>query len=347
MGAISDFTSVPPSTKAVLLFWAPWHEDSAPGGSLDAVLEALLESTPSTVVTFGRVHVEQATALTKQFHVKVVPTFVLINEHGQIVETVEGDNVAVLTQAVQRLVHSATTAGDAPTTGAPRPPTTATALLSPEQELSQRLDRLIRSNDVMLFMKGRPDTPRCGFSRQTVEILQQERIPFGAFDVLDDETVRQGLKTHSNWPTYPQLYVNGELIGGLDILKELQEQGSLRDQFGLVADQEKTARPSAHQSLDERLKQLVNQQPIMLFIKGLPSAPQCGFSRQIVEILEEENVAYGSFNILEDEDVRQGLKKYSNWPTYPQLYVKGELVGGLDIVKEMKDDGSLKEALHV
>ena len=83
----------------------------------------------------------------------------------------------------------------------------------------------------------------------------------------------------------------------------------------------------------------------MLFMKGLPSAPQCGFSRQIVEILDNTSVPYDSFNIFEDEEVRQGLKDYSDWPTYPQLYVKGELIGGLDIVRELLDAGELDETL--
>lgn len=71
----------------------------------------------------------------------------------------------------------------------------------------------------MVFMKGSPDTPRCGFSRTLVSIFKDVNCQFGHFDILQDEDVRQGLKTFSNWPTYPQVYVNGKLIGGLDIIK--------------------------------------------------------------------------------------------------------------------------------
>lgn len=88
------------------------------------------------------------------------------------------------------------------------------------------------------------------------------------------------------------------------------------------------------QDLQTRLKQLTTAAPVMLFIKGTPSAPQCGFSRQLVSILRENSVRYGFFNILADEEVRQGLKEYADWPTFPQLWMGGELVGGLDIVKE-------------
>jgi Grx4 family monothiol glutaredoxin len=81
-------------------------------------------------------------------------------------------------------------------------------------------------------------------------------------------------------------------------------------------------------------------------MKGLPSAPQCGFSRSIIQILDDSGVPYDAFNILEDDEVRQGLKEFSNWPTFPQLYVKGELVGGLDICKELVEEGELADILN-
>jgi hypothetical protein len=87
------------------------------------------------------------------------------------------------------------------------------------------------------------------------------------------------------------------------------------------------------QPLNERLKQLINQAKVMVFMKGSRIAPRCQFSRQLIQILNEINVDFETFDILEDEQVRQGLKVYSNWPTYPQLYVNGNLIGGLDIIK--------------
>jgi Grx4 family monothiol glutaredoxin len=84
--------------------------------------------------------------------------------------------------------------------------------------------------------------------------------------------------------------------------------------------------------LHQRLSELVKAAPVMLFMKGTPSAPQCGFSRQTVAILREKGIRYGFFNILADDDVRQGLKEFGEWPTFPQLWADGELLGGLDIV---------------
>ena len=86
------------------------------------------------------------------------------------------------------------------------------------------------------------------------------------------------------------------------------------------------------EALNARLAELVKAAPVMLFMKGTPSTPQCGFSRQLVGMLRELGVRYGFFNILADEEVRQGLKVWADWPTFPQLWVGGELVGGLDIV---------------
>jgi Grx4 family monothiol glutaredoxin len=144
-------------------------------------------------------------------------------------------------------------------------------------------------------------------------------------------------------------YVKGELMGGLDILKETAAEGSLKDDWE-IADLLETAATSSKlapkESLEDRLGKLVNRHTIMLFMKGLPSNPQCGFSRQIVEILDETGVSYDAFNIFEDDEVRQGLKEFSDWPTYPQLYHKGELLGGLDIVRELKESGELEEMLE-
>jgi Grx4 family monothiol glutaredoxin len=84
---------------------------------------------------------------------------------------------------------------------------------------------------------------------------------------------------------------------------------------------------------------------VVLFMKGDRDEPRCGFSRKVVEALNDTGVEYSTFDILQDEEVRQGLKTFSNWPTYPQLYAGGELLGGCDIVLEMAAGGELKAAL--
>ncbi|XP_059659187.1 monothiol glutaredoxin-S17 [Cornus florida] len=204
--------------------------------------------------------------------------------------------------------------------------------------LTSRLESLINSGPVMLFMKGKPDEPKCGFSRKVVDILHQEKVDFESFDILSDEEVRQALKVFSNWSSYPQLYIKGELIGGSDIVLEMQKSGELTKiltERGITQEM----------SLEDRLKKLISSSSVMLFMKGIPDAPRCGFSSKVVNALREEGVKFGSFDILTDEEVRLGLKTLSNWPTFPQLYYKGELIGGCDIVMELRDNGELKSTL--
>jgi len=95
-----------------------------------------------------------------------------------------------------------------------------------------------------------------------------------------------------------------------------------------------------------RIEEQLNSHEILLYMKGTPDFPQCGFSGQAVAALNSIGKPYAFVNIFEDEEIRQGLKEYSKWPTFPQLYVKGELVGGSDIVIEMYNSGELKELLE-
>jgi monothiol glutaredoxin len=97
--------------------------------------------------------------------------------------------------------------------------------------------------------------------------------------------------------------------------------------------------------VNERIRETLESHPILLFMKGNPDFPQCGFSAQTVAALRACDAEFASFNIFEDPEIREGLKAYSNWPTYPQLYVKGELIGGCDIVVEMYHSGELKKLL--
>jgi monothiol glutaredoxin len=98
-------------------------------------------------------------------------------------------------------------------------------------------------------------------------------------------------------------------------------------------------------AIDDRIRQQIQGDDVVLYMKGTPVFPMCGFSAQVVQILSQAGVPFQSYNILDDMELRQGLKQFSNWPTFPQLYVKGELVGGCDIVREMAEAGELQQLL--
>ncbi len=96
----------------------------------------------------------------------------------------------------------------------------------------------------------------------------------------------------------------------------------------------------------DAIKSAIDANDVILFMKGTPVIPQCGFSATVVRVLDHLGVPYASVNVLDDAEIREGIKSYSNWPTIPQLYVKGEFVGGCDIVREMFETGELKPYLE-
>ena len=98
-------------------------------------------------------------------------------------------------------------------------------------EINEKIDSLIKDNEVCLFMKGTPDAPQCGFSMAVTNVLKHLNVNFKGINVLEDEKIRQGIKDFSDWPTIPQLYVKAEFVGGCDIVKEMFESGELQTAF--------------------------------------------------------------------------------------------------------------------
>ncbi len=96
------------------------------------------------------------------------------------------------------------------------------------KEIHKKIEEIIKKNKVVLFMKGTPEMPQCGFSMTVCNILKQLKINFFSVNVLSDELIRQGIKEYSNWPTIPQLYISGNFVGGCDIVKEMNENGDLK-----------------------------------------------------------------------------------------------------------------------
>ena len=97
---------------------------------------------------------------------------------------------------------------------------------------------------------------------------------------------------------------------------------------------------------NEKIKNIINENDVCLFMKGTPDAPQCGFSMAVSNMLKILKVEYKGINVLESQSLREGIKEFSDWPTIPQVYIKGEFVGGCDIVKEMYENGELKNILE-
>jgi monothiol glutaredoxin len=97
--------------------------------------------------------------------------------------------------------------------------------------------------------------------------------------------------------------------------------------------------------IQQKIKEQIQAHPVIVYMKGTKDQPQCGFSSRVVQILKKHGINFHTVDILQDDQIRQGIKDFSNWPTLPQLYVKGEFIGGCDIVTEMDEAGELKDVL--
>ncbi|KAL9592741.1 MAG: hypothetical protein Q9219_007723 [cf. Caloplaca sp. 3 TL-2023] len=240
-------------TVVVIFFHTSW---AAPCAQVSLILSTLAASyppqTPPTV-SFFRLDAEAIPEISESYEVTAVP-FLVVQQHGKVLERVSGSDASKVRDAVERHAGKGGNTGKAGLppaleverraeeehplqsngvrhgdTGlskyAPTPddPTTAPEMSSTreeKEELKSRLQELVKAAPVMLFMKGTPSAPQCGFSRAIVGILREKGVRYGFFNILADEDVRSGMKTFSDWPTFPQLYAGGEFVGGLDIVKE-------------------------------------------------------------------------------------------------------------------------------
>lgn len=212
-----------PSTLLVVSFHAPW---AAPCAQMATVLSTLaaeypVAETPST--QWFSINAEELSDISETYDVTAVPFLVLLRG-GQVLETVSGSNAVKVRNAIELHAGKSTEpAGGANGTAAPAAAVVAAAEPEADPEtkkadLFKRLEDLVKAAPVMLFMKGTPSSPQCGFSRQLVGILRENSVKYGFFNILADDEVRQGLKEYAEWPTYPQLWMDGELVGGLDIV---------------------------------------------------------------------------------------------------------------------------------
>lgn len=215
---------------SVINFWAPWAE---PCKQMNEVVKELSKKYQQTL--FLQVEAEEQADIAESFDIEAVPTFIILRGH-LLLDRVAGADAAALTKSVEKHTAGPSYNPQSRTDKAPAPaPTTVPSSLQdgdskkPETEaqLNERLRGLMNQSKVVVFIKGSPQEPRCGFSRKIVGLLKDKGVEYKHFDILTDESVRQGLKKLNDWPTFPQLIINGELVGGLDIVQEMVENGEL------------------------------------------------------------------------------------------------------------------------
>lgn len=193
---------------SVVLFSADWAEQCKQ--ILDVFTDLSKKPEYAAAIQFLNVPAEELSEVSLKHQIEAVPT-VLFIRGGTALDRIDGVDIASLSIKCKSFVEKNTSGGGGDS----------------QTSLNDRLKALINRAKVMIFMKGDRNAPRCGFSKQLIAIINETKIEYDTFDILSDEEVRQGLKTYSDWPTYPQVYVNGELIGGLDIIKELVANNEL------------------------------------------------------------------------------------------------------------------------
>lgn len=236
-------SSLPPAALLIISFYAPW---AAPCAQMATVLETLATNYPATTpptTSWISLNAEDLPDISEEYNVTAVPFLVLLR-NGTVLETVSGSDASKVRAAIERHtsarpdlskpaevpvdVHTHekpahSLSGYAPSKGDANVTSKNVPESNSKEELTKRLELLVRAAPVMLFMKGTPKAPQCGFSRQLVALLRERSIRYGFFNILADDEVRQGLKEFADWPTFPQLWVDGELAGGLDIVREEME----------------------------------------------------------------------------------------------------------------------------
>jgi len=232
--------SLPPTTLQIINFHAPW---AAPCAQMTIVLKTLASSYPVTKplsTSWISINAEEIADVSESFNVTAVP-FLVLTRNNQVLETVSGSDASKVRSAIEKHANSSgagvsndvstdTNGGSSTKNSSSYAPTTKDPTTAPQhsggevkqdkEDLHKRLTSLVKAAPVMLFMKGTPSAPQCGFSRQLVALLRENSVKYGFFNILADDEVRQGLKEFADWPTFPQLWVDGELVGGLDIVKE-------------------------------------------------------------------------------------------------------------------------------
>jgi Grx4 family monothiol glutaredoxin len=252
-GDFADHTSaLPADCLAIIYFHAPWAEPCKQMGTILSTLASTYPATNPPRTAFFSLDAEEVSEVSENYDVTQVP-LVVLQKNGQVVDSITGTDASKVRNAVE--AHAGRPAADdaskasslPPAQKVTRPPPSETGPSAAQangdvdtaaaaqnsageaqngaskEDLHSRLGELVKAAPVMLFMKGTPSSPQCGFSRQTVALLREKGVRYGFFNILADDEVRQGLKEFSEWPTFPQVYVGGELVGGLDIVSWRRE----------------------------------------------------------------------------------------------------------------------------
>lgn len=310
--------------RSIVNFHAPW---AGPCAQMNVVFAELHQQYSK--VRFSTAAAEAVPEVTARYGISTVPTFLMFGL-GRLVRRQDGADALKLCGHIEWL------------SGASR------------QELEDgACEMYARKGEVTVVMKGNAERPRCAFSKQMVEVLRKAGVVFESVDVLEEGFLREEMKRWAGWRTYPMLFARGKFVGGVEVVRELAEEKRLTEALeGAVVEMGRTGRTwggevvvDDGERVRRRMEVLTKGAQVMVFMKGVKEAPRCKYSKKVVALLKEQGVEFESVDVLADDEVRQGMKVFSEWPTFPQVYGGGNFVGGVDVVEELAASGDLKREL--
>lgn len=188
-----------------------------------------------------------------------------------------------------------------------------------KNEQFAKIKAILDSFPVICFIKGTPQDPYCKFSRKFIEIINKCQIRYKAIDIFKDEKLRCYLRLYANWKTFPQLYINGKIIGGVDKLRELVDKGEF---IGMVPNEVKI------DSIVEKVKQIVNKKPMVIFVEG-------DNHQNIINIAKEHKLNYDVFDIKKDMMLENILRKDYGVISFPSVFIGGKYIESGDVISNL------------
>ena len=300
----------------VNLFYSDQYPDSE---ALIKSLEGIASFYEQPVYTL--INVEKNPDLLKQFAVQKVPTIVLSDSNKQIIKEISPDSINDLIIELDDILK------------------VFEANFENERiRMFSQIEKILNIHPVMIFIKGTPENPKCGFSSSLLEILKKYELNFGYFNILENENVRNWIRHYSKWNTYPQLYFNQKLVGGIDKVKELIAQNKFEELIPVEA-----MKSDTNLKL-ERLLALFKEK-VLIFFEGTPySADE---NKKLSNLIKESGVKFNFFNLNDDNDFKFFFLQKFSIKELPIIFINGSLIGGTKEITEIIKTKKILEMVHV
>ena len=291
-----------------VLYWAEWH---APCSVLRDQMAEMAKVFP--LVKFAWANADTAAELVDKLDVQQVPTLALFHPHKAAPETIENPSPESLSEIVEHQQEF------------------YAKWFEEERKKAYREieDLVTQQPQFFMFIKGTPEQPKCKFTRKLLELFAPHGYRYKSFDILKDERIRQWLKFYSSWPTFPQVFLAGKFVGGVDIVSELVEAG----EFDAMVPQ-----PAKRLAPADEFKELLAQHKVLAILEGSADSQSTPASQKLAGLLKACSVTYTALDVLHRSDLLKALLG-SQLPSVPCLFVEGQLLGDLARVEALAQAG--------